>query len=88
MNWWETEFLAVKDNKLWIAGQSAESLAERYGKVKTIVGTQLASLPFMVYLGFAGYLPLAVAAFVMRAALMNMSGPIANALILFRQGAN
>ena len=27
MNWWETEFLAVKDNKLWIAGQNAESLA-------------------------------------------------------------
>jgi diaminopimelate decarboxylase len=31
MNWWETEFIAVKGNKLWIAGQSAESLAERYG---------------------------------------------------------
>jgi len=31
MNWWETEFIAVKANKLRIAGQSAESLAERHG---------------------------------------------------------
>ena len=31
MNWWETEFIAVKANKLRIAGQSAEALAERYG---------------------------------------------------------
>jgi diaminopimelate decarboxylase len=31
MKWWETGFIAVKENKLWIAGRSAESLAERYG---------------------------------------------------------
>jgi len=31
MNWWETGFIAVKGNKLQIAGRSAESLAERYG---------------------------------------------------------
>jgi len=40
MNWWETEFLAVKDNMLWIAGQSAESLAGRYGTPLYVYGKE------------------------------------------------
>ncbi|MCX6567619.1 MAG: diaminopimelate decarboxylase, partial [Candidatus Aminicenantes bacterium] len=40
MNWWETEFLAVKDNKLWIAGQNAESLAGRYGTPLYVYGKE------------------------------------------------
>jgi diaminopimelate decarboxylase len=31
MNWWETDFVAVRDNRLQIAGQDATGLAERYG---------------------------------------------------------
>ncbi|MCK7481924.1 MAG: DUF72 domain-containing protein [Candidatus Moduliflexus flocculans] len=38
MNWWETEFVAVEDNKLRIAGQDAAELAERYGTPLYIYG--------------------------------------------------
>ncbi len=38
MNWWETEFVAVKDNKLRIAGHDVAELAERYGTPLYIYG--------------------------------------------------
>ncbi len=31
MNWWETDFITVRDNRLQIAGRDAAELAERYG---------------------------------------------------------
>lgn len=31
MNWWENEFLKVKDNKLYLEGSSAEEIARKYG---------------------------------------------------------
>lgn len=31
MNWWETDFVAVRDNRLQIAGRDATDLAARYG---------------------------------------------------------
>ncbi len=31
MNWWETDFVAVRDNRLQIAGRDASDLAARYG---------------------------------------------------------
>lgn len=31
MNWWETDFVAVRDNRLHIAGHDAAELAERHG---------------------------------------------------------
>lgn len=31
MNWWETDFVAVRDNRLHIAGRDAAELAERHG---------------------------------------------------------
>ena len=31
MNWWETDHIAVRDNRLQIAGRDASELAERYG---------------------------------------------------------
>ena len=60
----------------------APVLAERFGKVNTIVSSQLASLPFILVLAFTDNLPLAVAAFVTRSALMNMSSPIFNTLLM------
>ncbi len=60
----------------------APALAERFGKVKTIVFSQLFSLPFMLILAFSISLPLALAAFVLRAALMNMSMPVGNTLVM------
>jgi MFS family permease len=51
-------------------------LSKKLGMIKTIVSTQLSSLPFMLVLAFTYNLPLAVFSFLFRGALMNMSQPI------------
>jgi MFS family permease len=51
-------------------------LSKRFGMIKTIVSTQLSSIPFMLVLAFTYRLPLAVISFLFRGALMNMSQPI------------
>jgi MFS family permease len=51
-------------------------LSKKIGMIKTIVSTQLFSIPFMVVLAFTYNLPAAVACFLFRGALMNMSQPI------------
>jgi len=38
MNWWETDFLAVRKNRLLLAGRDAAELAERYGTPLYIYG--------------------------------------------------
>jgi diaminopimelate decarboxylase len=38
MNWWETDFVAVRGNRLLIAGRDAAALAERYGTPLYIYG--------------------------------------------------
>jgi MFS family permease len=52
-------------------------LARRWGLVRTIVYTELASVPFMLILAFTGNLAVAVAAFLLRGMLMNMAQPLA-----------
>jgi predicted MFS family arabinose efflux permease len=51
-------------------------LSKKVGMIKSIVYTQLASIPFMLCLAFSYLLPVAVLAFLLRGALMNMSQPI------------
>ena len=51
-------------------------LSKRFGMIKTVVSTQLSSIPFMLVLAFTYNLPLAVFCFLFRGALMNMSQPI------------
>jgi len=38
MNWWETDFLTVSENRLLVAGRDAAALAERYGTPLYIYG--------------------------------------------------
>lgn len=52
------------------------SVARRLGIVRTVAGTELASIPFFLLLAFTGHLPVAVFAFWMRGALMNMNHPL------------
>ncbi|MFC1475662.1 MFS transporter [Candidatus Zixiibacteriota bacterium] len=61
-------------------------LARRWGMIRMVVYTELASLPFMVLLAFSHNLHLAVGAFVLRGALMNMGIPIANNYLMERVG--
>ncbi|MGB8658581.1 MAG: MFS transporter [Candidatus Zixiibacteriota bacterium] len=51
-------------------------LSKKIGMIKSIVSTQLLSIPFMLVLAFTYRLPLAVFSFLFRGTLMNMSQPI------------
>jgi len=51
-------------------------LVKRFGLVRTVVITQLMSIPFMAALSYAYFLPLAFVAFVMRGGLMNLGVPL------------
>jgi len=51
-------------------------LAKRFGLVRTVVFTEIASIPFLLTLSYTYLLPLAVVAFVVRAGLMNLGVPI------------
>lgn len=55
-------------------------MARKLGMVKTIVLTELLSIPFMIILAFTYSLPLAFVAFLARGALMNMAQPIGSNL--------
>jgi len=61
---------------------AAPILSERWGEVRTIVGTQLASLPFLMALGFTPVLPVAIGALWLRAMLMNMGNPLYTAFAM------
>jgi MFS family permease len=57
-------------------------LAQRWGRIRSLVFTQLASIPFLLTIGFAPALGMAVMAFWIRAALMNMGGPLYEAFAM------
>ncbi|MBN2621501.1 MFS transporter [candidate division WOR-3 bacterium] len=62
---------------LMIAGLLlAPVVAERIGKIRTVVLSQLLSIPFLVLLGLTRTLWLALIAFLVRAAFMNMAQPL------------
>ncbi len=57
-------------------------LARRFTHVRTIVFTELLSIPFFLILAIAGKLWIAVGAFWMRGALMNMNQPVSSAFAM------
>jgi MFS family permease len=52
------------------------------GKINAVVATQFTSLVFLALVGFSPFLWLAIVAFLVRGALMNMSSPLYNAFAL------
>jgi MFS family permease len=61
---------------------AAPMLADRYGRIRALVFTELLSVPFLLTIGFVPALSLVVFAFWMRAALMNMGGPLYEAFAM------
>lgn len=55
---------------------SGPLLSQRIGLIRSVVITQLLSIPFMLILAYTGNLFYAVPAFIIRAALMNLGVPI------------
>lgn len=51
-------------------------LADRVGKVRSVVIVQALSLPFLLILGYGSYFPLVAAALLVRGMLMNMANPV------------
>ena len=58
------------------------AVAKRYGKLRTAVGSELASLPFLVTLGAESHLSIAVGAFWARATLMQAAAPLLQNFIM------
>jgi predicted MFS family arabinose efflux permease len=54
------------------------AVSHRFGLVRGVVFTQLASVPFMVALAVTPFFPVAALAFFMRGGLMNMNQPLAS----------
>lgn len=57
-------------------------LAERWGRIRALTFAQLASVPFLLTIGFAPFFWIAAIAFWVRAALMNMGGPLYEAFAM------
>ncbi len=55
------------------------ALAARIGRIRALVLTQVASIPFLAILGFSPLFPVAACAFLARAGLMNMGSPLYSA---------
>lgn len=55
---------------------SAPPLAERFGKVRTMVWSQAVSLPFLLLWGFGPGLGWSVAGYLVRTPLMNLAAPV------------
>ncbi|MDD4051099.1 MAG: MFS transporter [candidate division Zixibacteria bacterium] len=63
---------------MFIGVMAGPVLVRKIGMVRTMVFTELASIPFMLVLAYCYSLPLVFAAFLIRGALMNMGSPIGN----------
>ena len=57
-------------------------LVDRMGKVKTIVLTQVLSLPFLVLMGFSPIFAISAGSYLLRTALMNMNAPVLTAFAM------
>ena len=60
----------------------APPLADRYGKVRLVILTQLLFIPALALLGFAPWLWLSAAAYLVRVVLMTMDDPIYQAFVM------
>ncbi len=60
----------------------APPLADRMGKIQLVVITQALSIPFLIMLGFAPWFWMSTAAYLVRVALMNMSGPVYQTFVM------
>lgn len=65
----------------------APAVVARLGKVRSIVATRLAAVPFLIGLAFVGDLYLATLLFVLRGAIATLSSPVAGAFEMEVVGA-
>ncbi len=69
-------FYFLANSTMLIGIMAGPILVRKIGMVRTIVWTQLASIPFMLLLAYTSNLGVAIFAFLVRGALMNLGQPI------------
>jgi MFS family permease len=65
-----------------VATLASPLLAARWGRIRSLVITQLSSIPFLLLIGFSGVFWVSSFAFWVRAALMNMGNPLYSAFAM------
>jgi MFS family permease len=60
----------------------APPLADRMGKIQLVVVSQGLSIPFLILLGYSPWFWMSAAAYYIRLALMNMSGPVYQTFVM------
>lgn len=65
-----------------IATLTVPLLAQRLGRIRTLVWTQLASLPFLILLGFSGHLGWAALGYLARGVFMPMASPLYSLFVM------
>jgi MFS family permease len=75
-------FYAAAEAIMFVGFLSTPLFAIRYGAVRTIVLFQIGSIPFFLLMAFTTSLPLAVAAFLARQAMMNMVQPVSDHFLM------
>jgi MFS family permease len=73
---------AVSSIVTGVATLASPLLADRWGRIRSLVITQLTSIPFLLLIGFSGVFWVSAAAFWVRAALMNMGNPLYSAFAM------
>jgi MFS family permease len=77
---------AVSSVVTGVATLASPLLADRWGRIRSLVYTQLSSIPFLLLIGFSGVFWISAGAFWVRAALMNMGNPLYNAFAMEQFG--
>jgi MFS family permease len=73
---------AVSSIVTGVATLASPLLADRWGRIRSLVITQLTSIPFLLLIGFSGVFWVSAASFWVRAALMNMGNPLYSAFAM------
>jgi MFS family permease len=60
----------------------APAFADRFGKIRVVVFSQVLSIPFLAMLGFSPLFSLSAAAYFVRLTLMNMSSPVYQTFVM------
>ena len=60
----------------------APNLSKKWGKAKGVAFTRLASIPFLLIVGYAGYVPIMAGALMVRSSLMRLASPLRNNLLM------
>ncbi len=60
----------------------APNISKKWGKAKGVALTRIASIPFLLVVGYAGHVPVMAGALMVRSSLMRLASPLRNNLLM------